>query len=228
LEKNYAFLIVAIIRAVLALFILYKILIIKKLDVTRNQFNEKLGSYLIFGMAILFSTCAEKMGVKFIGEGADKISFLLLMDISSKSTFISGIIGQSIINKKYLQESTANVSNYLIIFSAVFATLVFAMISILVNSKENASYESSYIWYLICAYTLFQSLNQIIVPIAQREISVEKTSLFSLISTVSISVGVLISMQFNSLFILVFGLLFKAMAECYMYSKVPNVKKNDI
>ena len=221
------FLISSILRIIATIFVLYSISsLIYERGVPNNHLTEvnkiDLPSLLIFGFACLLGNSLDRYWPSVISDPSTKISLILMMDIGLKTTFFAGAIGQAKLNEMFQKGVDEVISQKLISCIALVSGIFFIIISFAALSKTSSTQPDNILVFFLFFYICAFSANQILVPIRQRLVAVRTIANRSLVGVLLASIPICISIFFESVLFVVFGLIIKAMYELIIYSRPVN------
>ena len=221
------FLISSISRIIAIIFVVYSISsLIYERGVPNNHLTEvnkiDLASLLIFGFACLLGNSLDRYWPSVISDPSTKISLILMMDIGLKTTFFAGAIGQAKLNEMFQKGVDEAISQKLISYIALVSGIFFIIISFAALSKTSSAQPDNILVFFLFFYICAFSANQILVPIRQRLVAVRTIANRSLVGVLLAGIPICMSIFFESVLFVVFGLIIKAMYEFIIYSRSVN------
>jgi len=221
------FLISSILRIIAITFVVYRISsLIYEIGVPNNHLKEvnkiDLASMLIFGFACLLGNSLDRYWPSVISDPSTKISLILMMDIGLKTTFFAGAIGQAKLNEMFQKGVDEFISQKLIGYIALVSGIVFIIISFMALSKTSSAQPDNALVVFLFLYVCVFAANQILVPMRQRLVSVRTIANRSLVGILLASIFICMSIFFESVLLVIFGLIAKAMYEFIIYSRPVN------
>lgn len=225
-EMHETFLISSISRIIAITIVVY---IVISSNSEAETFNHQLSdeskvdltSMLIFGLAVLLGNSLDRYWPGLISDPGTRISFILMMDIGIKTTFIAGAFGQAKLNEMFQKGIDEGISKKLISCVALVSGILFVIISFVVLSKTSSAQPDSMLVFFLFIYICIFAANQMLVPIRQRLVSVRIIAKRSLIAVILALISISISIYIGSILFVFLGLIIKVSYEFIVYS-LPN------
>lgn len=227
-DMHEIFLISSISRTIAITIIVYIITSLNgKAELPHHQLSNKskidLTSMLIFGLAVFLGNSLDRYWPGLISDPSTRISFILMMDIGIKTTFFAGAFGQAKLNEMFQKDIDEGISKKLIGFIALVSGILFIIISLVALNKTLSTQPDNILVFFLFLYICIFAANQVLVPIRQRLVSVRIIANRSLIAVMLAIIPLTISIYFESILFVFFGLIIKAAYELIVYSRSANV-----